>query len=56
VQSALHWQAAGVAAAALWQPQVQDVPGQVSQVQVVAGGVMVWADMIDSSGSGELPS
>jgi hypothetical protein len=33
-----------------WQPQVQDEPGQVAQVQVFDS-----VDMIDSSCSGELP-
>lgn len=45
-----HWQAAAETGAVCWQPQVQDAPGQVSQVQVVG-----WVDMVDSSRLGEPP-
>jgi hypothetical protein len=49
-QAAPHWQVAAGATPVFWQPQVQDVPGQVAQVQVLG-----WVDMLDSSCSGEPP-
>ncbi len=48
-QAVPHWQAELGALAVVWQPQVQDEPGQVTQVQVLV------ADMMDSSCAGELP-
>lgn len=45
-----HRQTARSWAGAFWQPQVQDEPGQVAQVQVFG-----WVDMMDSSYTGEPP-
>ena len=46
-----HWHPAFCAVALLfWHPQVQVVPGQVLQLQV-----MSWAHMVRSSRVGELP-
>jgi hypothetical protein len=49
-QAVPHWQPARKTGEVCWQPQVQDEPEQVTQVQV-----LVWLDMMNSSCSGELP-